>query len=115
MDVATRLNQERIDEYPKSVKCTQDWVRKSRKAIIDDIDDILNDDDVAREIEEGISKQNVDICGHRKCIEAYFSMDCQRESHLIVNVNSCKSVLHSESSDESLVTSHLPNKAYYSL
>ncbi|KAJ9536380.1 hypothetical protein OSB04_un000440, partial [Centaurea solstitialis] len=27
--------------------CTQDWVRKSRKPIIDDIDDILKDDDIA--------------------------------------------------------------------
>ncbi|PWA74273.1 zinc finger BED domain-containing protein RICESLEEPER 2 [Artemisia annua] len=42
----------------RALICTQDWVRKSRKAIIDDIDDILNDDDVAREIEDGINKQN---------------------------------------------------------
>lgn len=27
--------------------CTQDWVRKSRKPIIDDVDEILNDDDIA--------------------------------------------------------------------
>ncbi|KAJ9567361.1 hypothetical protein OSB04_003327 [Centaurea solstitialis] len=27
--------------------CTQDWVKKSRKPIIDDIDDILKDDDIA--------------------------------------------------------------------
>ncbi|GJW91718.1 zinc finger BED domain-containing protein RICESLEEPER 2 [Tanacetum coccineum] len=38
--------------------CTQDWVRKSKKAIIDDIDDLLNDDDVAKDIEEGVAKQN---------------------------------------------------------
>ncbi|PWA91957.1 AC transposase [Artemisia annua] len=38
--------------------CTQDWVRKFKKAIIDDIDDLLNDDDVAKDIEEGIAKQN---------------------------------------------------------
>ncbi|PWA44422.1 zinc finger BED domain-containing protein RICESLEEPER 2 [Artemisia annua] len=38
--------------------CTQDWVRKSKKAIIDDIDDLLNDDDVAKDIDEGIAKQN---------------------------------------------------------
>ncbi|PWA44281.1 hypothetical protein CTI12_AA516950 [Artemisia annua] len=38
--------------------CTQDWVRNSKKAIIDDIDDLLNDDDVAKDIEEGIAKQN---------------------------------------------------------
>ncbi|PWA56714.1 zinc finger BED domain-containing protein RICESLEEPER 2 [Artemisia annua] len=46
--------------YPvvEALICTQDSVRKSRKAIIDDIDDILNDDDVAREIEDGINKQN---------------------------------------------------------
>ncbi|GKA29429.1 aluminum-activated malate transporter [Tanacetum coccineum] len=48
------------------------------------------------------SKFNELACCIEECIEAYFSMDCQRESHLIVNVNSCKSVLHSESSDESL-------------
>ncbi|PWA49230.1 Aluminum-activated malate transporter [Artemisia annua] len=40
-------------------------------------------------------------CCIEECIEAYFSIDCQRESHSIVYVNSCKSVLHSESSDES--------------
>lgn len=28
--------------------CTQDWVRKSKKNIIDDIDNLLNDDDVAQ-------------------------------------------------------------------
>ncbi|GKC14291.1 hypothetical protein Tco_1011073 [Tanacetum coccineum] len=28
--------------------CTNDWVRKSKKAIIDNIDDLLNDDDVAQ-------------------------------------------------------------------
>ena len=28
--------------------CTQDWVRKSKKAIIDEIDNLLNDDDVAQ-------------------------------------------------------------------
>nr|GEU55657.1 zinc finger BED domain-containing protein RICESLEEPER 2 [Tanacetum cinerariifolium] len=46
--------------YPiiEALMCTQDWVKKSRKAIIDDIDDILNDDDVAKEIKEGITKQN---------------------------------------------------------
>ncbi|GJV88074.1 aluminum-activated malate transporter [Tanacetum coccineum] len=49
------------------------------------------------------SKFNELACCIEECIEAYFSMDCQRESHLIVNVNSCKSVLHSESSDESLL------------
>lgn len=27
--------------------CTQDWVRKSRKPIVDDVDDILKDDDIA--------------------------------------------------------------------
>ncbi|PWA59365.1 AC transposase [Artemisia annua] len=38
--------------------CTQDWVRKSKKTIIDDIDDLLNDDGVAQDIEDGIAKQN---------------------------------------------------------
>ncbi|GJS13050.1 zinc finger BED domain-containing protein RICESLEEPER 2 [Tanacetum coccineum] len=36
----------------KALICTQDWVRKSKKAIIDDIDYLLNDDDVAKDIEE---------------------------------------------------------------
>ena len=31
----------------EALVCTQDWVRKSRKPIIDDIDDILKDDDIA--------------------------------------------------------------------
>ncbi|PWA59828.1 aluminum-activated malate transporter [Artemisia annua] len=47
------------------------------------------------------SKFNELACCIEECIEAYFSIDCQRESHSIVYVNSCKSVLHSESSDES--------------
>ncbi|PWA99803.1 aluminum-activated malate transporter [Artemisia annua] len=51
-------------------------------------------------------------CCIEECKEAYFSIDCQRESYSIVYVNSCKSVLHSESSDESL---HRPcgNFIYY--
>ena len=42
--------------YPviEALICTQDWVRKSRKTIIDDIDDILNDDDVARGINNNL-------------------------------------------------------------
>ena len=42
--------------YPvvEALICTQDWVRKSRKDIIDDIDDILNDDDVARGINNNL-------------------------------------------------------------
>ena len=44
-----------LNEYRNSLStlivevllCTQDWVRKSRKPIIDDIDDILKDDDIA--------------------------------------------------------------------
>ena len=31
----------------EALLCTQDWVRKSRKPIIDNVDDILNDDEVA--------------------------------------------------------------------
>ncbi|MFS7921777.1 putative HAT dimerization domain, ribonuclease H-like superfamily [Helianthus anomalus] len=38
--------------------CTQDWVRKSRKPILEDVDDILKDDDIAIEIEDAIQKQN---------------------------------------------------------
>ena len=42
--------------YPvvEALICTQDWVRRSRKDIIDDIDDILNDDDVARGINNNL-------------------------------------------------------------
>ncbi|KAJ0676469.1 putative HAT dimerization domain, ribonuclease H-like superfamily [Helianthus annuus] len=35
--------------------CTQDWVRKSRKPILDDVDDILKDDDIAL---DAIQQQN---------------------------------------------------------
>nr|KAJ0189720.1 hypothetical protein LSAT_V11C800415890 [Lactuca sativa] len=38
----------------EALLCTQDWVRKSRKPIIDNVDDILNDDEVAMEIEEAL-------------------------------------------------------------
>ncbi|KAL4584113.1 hypothetical protein LXL04_008703 [Taraxacum kok-saghyz] len=34
--------------------CTTDWTRKSRMPIMDNVDDILNDDDVAIELEEAI-------------------------------------------------------------
>ncbi|KAL4572740.1 hypothetical protein LXL04_019523 [Taraxacum kok-saghyz] len=34
--------------------CTADWTRKSRMPIMDNVDDILNDDDVAIELEEAI-------------------------------------------------------------
>ncbi|KAL4583849.1 hypothetical protein LXL04_008434 [Taraxacum kok-saghyz] len=34
----------------EALLCTQDWVRKSIKSIIDGMDDILNDDDVALDI-----------------------------------------------------------------
>ncbi|GKB63814.1 putative ribonuclease H-like domain-containing protein, partial [Tanacetum coccineum] len=44
------------------------------------------------------SRFNELACCIEECIEAYFSIDCHSE----VYVNSCKSVLHSESSDESL-------------
>nr|KAJ0184663.1 hypothetical protein LSAT_V11C900493660 [Lactuca sativa] len=36
----------------EALLCTQDWVRKSRKPIIDNVDDILNDNEVAMEIDE---------------------------------------------------------------
>ena len=31
----------------EALLCTQDWVRNSRKPIIDNVDNILNDDEVA--------------------------------------------------------------------
>ncbi|KAI3737089.1 hypothetical protein L2E82_27084 [Cichorium intybus] len=51
-----------LDEYRTNLAtpivealiCTQDWIRKSRKPIIDDPQDILRDDAVAKEIEEAI-------------------------------------------------------------
>ena len=44
-----------LDEYRtrlttpivEALVCTQDWVRKSRKPIIDDDEDILKDDEIA--------------------------------------------------------------------
>ncbi|KAK1432618.1 hypothetical protein QVD17_09516 [Tagetes erecta] len=50
----TRLSEKIVE----ALICTQDWVRKSRKPIVDDIDDILKDDDIAMEIEDALSKQN---------------------------------------------------------
>nr|KAJ0185674.1 hypothetical protein LSAT_V11C900470180 [Lactuca sativa] len=34
---------------------TQDWVRKSSKPIVDNIDEILKDDEVAKDLEEAIN------------------------------------------------------------
>ncbi|KAJ9557040.1 hypothetical protein OSB04_011654 [Centaurea solstitialis] len=42
----------------EALVCTQDWVRKSRKPIVDDVQDILNDDDIAIEIEEALRDYN---------------------------------------------------------
>nr|KAJ0216273.1 hypothetical protein LSAT_V11C300147210 [Lactuca sativa] len=42
----TRLNTPIFEE----LVCTQDWVRKSRKAIIDDDEDIFKDDDIVLDI-----------------------------------------------------------------
>ncbi|GKA51565.1 zinc finger BED domain-containing protein RICESLEEPER 2 [Tanacetum coccineum] len=55
--------------------CTQDWVRKSKKAIIDDIDDLLNDDDVAQDTEDGIAKQNAKEKGKGVANSKNSSMD----------------------------------------
>ncbi|KAK1411432.1 hypothetical protein QVD17_37981 [Tagetes erecta] len=49
----TRLSSNIVE----ALVCTQDWVRKSRKPIVDDVADILNDDDIAIEIEDAINKQ----------------------------------------------------------
>nr|KAJ0226816.1 hypothetical protein LSAT_V11C100042980 [Lactuca sativa] len=38
----------------ETLVCTQDWVRKSRKPIVDNIDEILKDDEVAKALEEAI-------------------------------------------------------------
>ncbi|KAK1406430.1 hypothetical protein QVD17_41728 [Tagetes erecta] len=42
-DYRTRLSENIVE----ALVCTQDWVRKSRKSIVDDIDDILKDEDIA--------------------------------------------------------------------
>ncbi|KAK1441173.1 hypothetical protein QVD17_07013 [Tagetes erecta] len=49
----TRLSSNIVE----ALVCTQDWVRKSRKPIVDDVADILNDDDIAIEIKDAINKQ----------------------------------------------------------
>ncbi|CAI9299217.1 unnamed protein product [Lactuca saligna] len=38
----------------EALVCTQDWVRKSRKQIVDNIDEILKDDEVAKALENAI-------------------------------------------------------------
>nr|KAJ0187490.1 hypothetical protein LSAT_V11C900494050 [Lactuca sativa] len=42
----------------EALVCTQDWVRKSKKPIVDNIDDFLKDDDIAKELEDAIRTQN---------------------------------------------------------
>ncbi|KAJ9557436.1 LOW QUALITY PROTEIN: hypothetical protein OSB04_012050 [Centaurea solstitialis] len=49
----------------EALVCTQDWVRKSRKPIIDDIDDILNDDDIALEIAQALNKVDDEAKGKK--------------------------------------------------
>nr|KAJ0185489.1 hypothetical protein LSAT_V11C900472070 [Lactuca sativa] len=52
-----------VSEYQTSLStliveallCTQDWVRKSTNPIIDNVDDILNDDDIALEIAQALN------------------------------------------------------------
>nr|KAJ0220887.1 hypothetical protein LSAT_V11C200066950 [Lactuca sativa] len=44
----------------EALLCTQDWVRKSRKPIIDNVDDILNDDDIALEIAQALNMLDID-------------------------------------------------------
>nr|KAJ0227033.1 hypothetical protein LSAT_V11C100045650 [Lactuca sativa] len=39
----------------EALVCTQDWVRKSRKQIVDNIDEILKDDEVAKALEDAIN------------------------------------------------------------
>nr|KAJ0210891.1 hypothetical protein LSAT_V11C400199240 [Lactuca sativa] len=49
----TRLNTPIVE----ALVCTQDWVRKSRKPIIDDDEDILKDDGIALEIEAAMEEK----------------------------------------------------------
>nr|KAJ0192587.1 hypothetical protein LSAT_V11C800394860 [Lactuca sativa] len=39
----------------EALVCTQDWVRKSRKTIMDNIDGVLKDDEVTKELENAIN------------------------------------------------------------
>nr|KAJ0211573.1 hypothetical protein LSAT_V11C400177550 [Lactuca sativa] len=41
----------------EALVCTQDWVRKSRNPIVDNIDEVLKDDDVAKELENAINNR----------------------------------------------------------
>ncbi|CAI9275283.1 unnamed protein product [Lactuca saligna] len=39
----------------EALVCTQDWVRKSGKPIVDNIDEVLKDDDITKELENAIN------------------------------------------------------------
>nr|XP_043619135.1 zinc finger BED domain-containing protein DAYSLEEPER-like isoform X2 [Erigeron canadensis] len=63
---AFRMSRGMLDPYRtrlstnivEALICTQDWVRKSSNSIyMDQVEDILNDDDIAIEIEEAINNQ----------------------------------------------------------
>nr|KAJ0211703.1 hypothetical protein LSAT_V11C400214830 [Lactuca sativa] len=57
-----------VSEYQTSLStliveallCTQDWLRKSTNPIIDNVDDILNDDDIALEIAQALNMLDMD-------------------------------------------------------
>nr|KAJ0215329.1 hypothetical protein LSAT_V11C300149280 [Lactuca sativa] len=42
----------------EALVCTRYWVRKSRKPIVDNIDEILKDDKVAKSLEETINNRD---------------------------------------------------------
>nr|KAJ0227194.1 hypothetical protein LSAT_V11C100010100 [Lactuca sativa] len=44
----------------EALLCTQDWVRKSTNLIIDNVDEILNDDDIALEIAQALNMLDMD-------------------------------------------------------
>nr|KAJ0222771.1 hypothetical protein LSAT_V11C200098720 [Lactuca sativa] len=44
----------------EALLCTQDWVRKSTNPIIDNVDDILKDDDIALEIAQALNILHID-------------------------------------------------------
>nr|KAJ0213085.1 hypothetical protein LSAT_V11C400206790 [Lactuca sativa] len=44
----------------EALLCTQDWLRKSTNPIIDNVDDILNDDDIALEIAQALNMLDMD-------------------------------------------------------
>ncbi|CAI9273223.1 unnamed protein product [Lactuca saligna] len=66
LEAAFSISRRILDQYRTNLSaniaevlvCTHDWVRKSRKPIVDNIDDILKDDEVAKYLEEAINNRD---------------------------------------------------------